>query len=329
MKKLLESIGIVVHQDLIPYLENGLKILLVLVVAWVIMRLIHRMISVFKRFALKRADDAESVRRVETLARVIRYVAVVILIVAVVMEILFLLGISIAPLLGAAGVVGIAVGFGAQSLVKDFFTGFFLLLENQIRVGDFVAIAGERGLVEELTLRHVRLRSLDGNVHFIPTGLIDKVTNMSLEFSYAVIDVGVAYREDVDEVFAVIRATGAALRADADFAPLILEDLEVLGVENWADSSVIIRARIKVRPLEQWRVRREFLRRLKQAFDAQGIEIPYPHLTLYPGQAKDGSAPPLRLVVEAGSVPPGETGRAAHVVASNPMGGHGPDGGAR
>lgn len=318
MKKLLESIGIVVHQDLIPYLENGLKILLVFLVAWVIMRLIRRMITVFKRFALKRADDAESVRRVETLARVIRYVAVVILIIAVVMEILFLLGISIAPLLGAAGVVGIAVGFGAQSLVKDFFTGFFLLLENQIRVGDFVAIAGERGLVEELTLRHVRLRSFDGNVHFIPTGLIDKVTNMSLEFSYALVEVGVAYREDVDEVFEVIRATGAALRADADFAPLILEDLEVLGVEDWADSAVIIRARIKVRPLEQWRVRREFLRRLKHAFDAQGIEIPYPHLTLYPGQAKDGSAPPLRLVVEAGSAPPAETGRAAPVVASTP-----------
>ncbi len=298
MKALLEQIGITVHQDLVPYLENGLKILLVLIAAWVVMRLIRRMIAAFKRFALKRADDAESVRRVETLSRVIRYVATVILIIAVVMEILHLLGISIAPLLGAAGVVGIAVGFGAQSLVKDYFTGFFLLLENQIRVGDFVAIAGERGLVEELTLRHVRLRNVDGNVHIIPTGMIDKVTNMSLEYSYAVIEVGVAYREDVDEVFAVIRATGAELRADAVLAPLILEDLELLGVENWADSSVVIRARIKVQPLEQWRVRREFLRRLKQAFDARGIEIPYPHLTLYPGRAKDGSAPPLRLVVE-------------------------------
>lgn len=301
MKKLLESIGIAAHQELIPYLETGLKILLVLVAAWVVMRLIRRMINVFKRFALKRADDAESVRRVETLARVIRYVAVVILIIAVVMEILYLLGISIAPLLGAAGVVGIAVGFGAQSLVKDYFTGFFLLLENQIRVGDVVRIAGEAGLVEEITLRYVRLRNLEGNVHFIPTGLIDKVTNMSREFSRAVIDVGVAYREDVDEVFAIIRAVGAELRADPDFAPHILDDLEVLGVENWADSAVIIRALIKVRPLQQWGVRREFLRRLKQAFDARGIEIPYPHLTIYPGRTKDGSAPPLHLVVEPGS----------------------------
>ena len=298
MKQLLAQLGFIVHEDLIPYLESGLKILLVLIVAWVLMRLIRRMIAAFKRFALKRADDPEAVRRVETLSRVIRYVATVILIIAVVMEILYLLGISIAPLLGAAGVVGVAVGFGAQSLVKDYFTGFFLLLENQIRVGDFVAIAGERGLVEELTLRHVRLRGFDGNVHFIPTGMIDKVTNMSLEFSYAVIDIGVAYREDLDEVFAVIRSTGAGLREDPAFGPLILDDLELLGVENWADSSVIIRSRIKVQPLEQWRVRRECLRRLKQAFDARGIEIPYPHLTLYPGRAKDGSAPPLKLVVE-------------------------------
>lgn len=298
MKALLEKIGLEVHQDLIPYVESGLKILLVLIVAWVIMRLIRRMIAVFKRFALKRADDPESVRRVETLSRVIRYVATVILIIGVVMEILYLLGISIAPLLGAAGVVGIAVGFGAQSLVKDFFTGFFLLLENQIRVGDFIAIAGERGQVEEITLRHVRLRAMDGTVHFIPTGLIDKVSNMSLEFSRALVDVGVAYREDLDEVFQAIRDTGAELRADPEFGPKILEDLELLGVENWADSAVVVRARFKVVPLEQWAVRREFLRRLKKTFDARGIEIPYPHLTLYPGRAKDGGAPPLRLVLE-------------------------------
>lgn len=298
MKALLEKIGLEVHQDLIPYVETGLKILLVLIVAWVLLRLIRRMITVFKRFALKRADDPESVRRVETLSRVIRYVATVILIIAVVMEILYLVGISIAPLLGAAGVVGIAVGFGAQSLVKDYFTGFFLLLENQIRLGDFVAIAGERGHVEEITLRHVRLRAMDGTVHFIPTGMIDKVSNMSLEFSRAMVDVGVAYREDLDEVFQAIRDAAAEMRQDPEFGPKILEDLELLGVENWADSAVVVRARFKVVPLEQWAVRRELLRRLKKTFDARGIEIPYPHLTLYPGRGKDGGAPPLRLVLE-------------------------------
>lgn len=298
MQELQAMFGLRVPADLIPYAENAIRIVLILVAAWVLMRLARRLIAAFKRFALRRTADNEAMRRVETLARVMRYAITVVIVAVTVMTVLHTLGVSIAPILGAAGVVGVAVGFGAQSLVKDLLSGFFLLLENQIRVGDFVAIAGERGLVEEITLRQVRLRSFDGNVHFIPTGMIDKVTNMSLEYSYAVIDVGVAYREDVDEVFEVIRATGAALREDPEFGPLILEDLELLGVENWADSSVVIRSRIKVLPLEQWRVRREYLRRLKQAFDARGIEIPYPHLTLYPGRAKDGSAPPLRLVVE-------------------------------
>ncbi len=298
MNSLLAKFGIVVHQELVPYVENGLKIVLILVMAWVLQLLVRRLITTFERFAIGRADDPEGRRRVATLSRVVRYLVNILLIAVVVMLVLSNLGISIAPILGAAGVVGVAVGFGAQSLVRDFLTGFFILLENQIRVGDFVSVAGLSGHVEEVTLRNVRLRSIDGNVHFIPTGLIDKVTNMSLEYSYAMIEIGVAYREEVDEVFAVIRATGAALREDLTFGPLILEDLELLGVENWADSSVVIRARIKVRPLEQWRVRRECLRRLKQAFDARGIEIPYPHLTLYPGQAKDGTSPPLRLLVE-------------------------------
>jgi small conductance mechanosensitive channel len=298
MEKMLEALGIRLAAELVPYLEHALKATLILIAAWVLMRLSRRLVSAFSRFAMGRASDPDTARRVETLARVMRYFITVVIVAVTVMMVLSNLGISIAPILGAAGVVGVAVGFGAQSLVKDFFTGFTLLLENQIRVGDFVALGGERGFVEELTLRHVRLRGFDGSVHFIPTGMIDKVSNMSLEFSYAVVDIGVAYREDVDEVFQVMRQVGAELRADDTFGPLILEDLEILGVENWADSSVVLRARIKVRPLEQWRVRRECLRRLKQAFDAQGIEIPYPHLTLYPGRAKDGSAPPLRLVVE-------------------------------
>jgi len=187
------------------------------------------------------------------------------------------------------------LGFGAQSLVKDFFNGFMILLENQIRQGDVVQVGGRAGFVEEVTLRYVRLRSFEGNVHFVPTGMIDAVTNMTLEFSYALLDIGVAYREDVDEVFAVIRETAAAMREDPVFAPKILEDMEIAGVENWAESAVMIRCRMKCVPLEQWNVRREFLRRLKAAFKAAGIEIPYPHLTIYPGRAKDGSAPALRI----------------------------------
>lgn len=280
------------------YLEVGLSIALILLLAVALVAFSRSMIRVFKRFAIQRADDAEDQRRVETLARAIRYFVNIFVVAVTGMLVLSELGISIAPILGAAGVVGIAVGFGAQSLVKDYFTGFFMLLEDQIRVGDVVKVADTGGLVEEVTLRHVRLRGYDGNVHFIPNSLIDKVTNMTLEYSYALMDVGVAYREDLDEVFAVIRETGAALRADAVFSEKIVEDLELAGVEDWGDSAITVRCRFKVVPLEQWNVRREFLKRLKAAFDAHGIEIPYPHLTIYAGQAKGGHTPPHHLAVE-------------------------------
>ena len=209
------------------------------------------------------------------------------------------LGISIAPILGAAGVAGLAIGFGAQSLVKDFFTGFFLLLENQMRQGDVVEAGGKAGVVEEITLRYVRMRDYDGNVHFVPNGNITTVTNMTRDFAYAVIDVGIAYRENIDQALDVMRQVGAELRADSEFALKIREDLEIAGVNKWADSAVILRSRFKVAPIEQWGVRREYLRRLKSAFDHAGIEIPFPHLTLYPGQLKDGSSPSLHLALEA------------------------------
>lgn len=185
---------------------------------------------------------------------------------------------SIAPVIGAAGVVGVALGFGAQSLVKDYFTGFFLLLENQIRIGDVVEAGGKSGVVEELTLRYLRLRDYDGNVHYVPNGSISTVTNMSLGFAYAVIDAGVGYGEDLDRVMQVMRDVGAQLRRDPAFAPKILDEIEIAGVESWAQSSVLLRCRFRVSRLEQWSVRREYLRRLKMAFDERGIEIPFPHV---------------------------------------------------
>jgi small conductance mechanosensitive channel len=221
-------------------------------------------------------------------------VSVVVTLMAV-MLVLAEIGVSVAPILGAAGVVGIAVGFGAQSLVKDYFTGFFILLENQIRRGDVVRVADHSGLVEEITLRYVRLRDYEGNVHYIPNSLITTVSNMSRGFAQAVLDVGIAYREDIDEAFAVMREVAAELRADPAFGPRILDDLEVAGVERWDDSAVMLRARVRTAPLEQWAVRREFLWRLKKAFDARRIEIPYPHLTIYAGESKDGTAPAFRV----------------------------------
>ena len=278
-----------------PALVTLLRVVLIAVAAWIVLGVTQRLTRLFRERITRRMEDREQMKRVETLGRVFRYIAAVIVLVVATTLILSELGIAVAPILGAAGVIGLAVGFGAQSLVKDYFAGFFILLENQMRQGDVVDIAGKAGLVEEITLRYVRLRDYDGNVHFVSNGLITTVTNMSRGYAQSVVDVGVAYREDTDEAVAVMRETGAELRADPAFGPKILDELEIAGVDKWADSAVILRCRFKVRPLEQWNVRREFLRRLKKAFDARGIEIPFPHVTIYAGVAKDGSAAPFRV----------------------------------
>jgi small conductance mechanosensitive channel len=209
------------------------------------------------------------------------------------MMILSEIGIDLKPLLAAAGLGGLAIGFGAQSLVKDLIAGFFILLENSIRVGDVVEVAGVSGLVEEIELRTIKLRDLSGNVHVVPNGAIDKVKNMTKDYSYYLFDVGVSYREDVDEVMAVLKEIAAELRADPAFSGDILEPLEMLGVDQFADSAVIIKCRIKTEPLKQWRIGREMNRRIKNTFDAKGIEIPFPHQTVYWGEPKRGTPPPL------------------------------------
>lgn len=273
----------------------ALRIVLIAALAWLVIGLSHRLIRRLRIFITGSLADQEEAKRIATLGRVFRYIVSVVVTLIAGMLILGELGVSVAPILGAAGVAGLAIGFGAQSLVKDYFTGFFLLLENQMRQGDVVTVAGIGGIVEDLTLRYVQLRDYDGNVHFIPNGSITTVTNKTRGFAFAVVDVGVAYRENVDAALAVMREVGMGMRADPLFGPKIIEDVEIVGVENWADSAVILRCRFKVAPIEQWNVRREFLRRLKHAFDAAGIEIPYPHLTIYPGQLKDGTAPALNI----------------------------------
>lgn len=274
---------------------TSLRIAVILALAWAALLVSRRLIRSLRLYLAGQKENVEDVKRVETLARVFRYIASVLITVIAGLAVMGELGIAIGPILGAAGVVGVAVGFGAQSLIKDYFTGFFLLLENQVRQGDVVQVAGIGGLVEEITLRYVRLRDYDGNVHFIPNGNITLVTNRSRGFAQSVMDIGVAYREDVDQCFEVMRQVGREMREDPVFGPKILEDLEIAGVDQWADSAVVLRCRFKVMPLEQWAVRREFLRRLKRAFDQNGIEIPYPHLTVYAGEDKSGKAPPFRI----------------------------------
>lgn len=262
------------------HVATGGRILLIAVLTLLALRTIHRVVPQLRELLVARQETTEDGQRVRTLSRVIRYVLTVAVTLLGAILVLGELGISVAPILGAAGVIGIAVGFGAQSLVKDYFTGFFLLLENQLRIGDVVDAGGKSGTVEELTLRYLRLRDYSGNVHYIPNGNITVVTNMSLGFAYAVIDIGVAYAERIDEVIALMRRVGETLRTDPSFATRILEPLEVAGVEQWADSAVVIRCRFKVAPLEQWSVRREYLARIKAAFDEAGIEIPFPHVKL-------------------------------------------------
>ncbi len=285
---------------------TSLRVVAIAVVAWIITLILTRMIRLFRVRIANRFTDREEIKRAETIGRVLRYLASVVVTLIASVLILSELGVSVAPILGAAGVVGLAVGFGAQSLVKDYFTGFFILLENQLTTGDVVKIADKSGLVEDVTLRYVRLRDYDGNVHFVPNNLITTVTNMSRGFAQAVIDAGVAYREDTDAAVAAMREVGAELRADAAFGPKILADLEVAGVERWEESAVILRCRFKVVALEQWNVRREFLRRLKKAFDARGIEIPFPHLTVYAGADREGGAPPFKVVANVPSNEPSD-----------------------
>jgi small conductance mechanosensitive channel len=271
---------------------QALRILVILLLAWAAQALAARLLRAFREL-MRRRTGGEELARIETLARVFRNAAAVVIVLVAGMLVLGELGISVAPILATAGVAGIAIGFGAQSLIKDYFNGFFLLLDDQLRQGDVVEIAGKGGLVEEVTLRFVRLRDFDGHVHYVPNGEIKVVTNRTRGFARAVIEVGIAYRNDPDEAFAVMREVAAAMRAEAEWGRRMPEELEVVGVERWAESAVVLRARLKVvPPIEQWSVRREFLRRLKPAFDARGIEIPFPHLTLHPGEAPDRGAPP-------------------------------------
>ena len=278
-------------------LESGLQILLIFVLMFAAMKAARLVAERLSGAFTRTVDDLEFKKRAETLAATARYGLTASILVVALMMILRALGIEIGPLLAAAGVVGLAIGFGAQNLVQDVIMGFFILLDDQIRVGDVVEIAGKGGLVERVNLRMVILRDLAGNVHYVRNGQIDVVTNMTKEFSRYVFDIGVAYREDVDEVIRVIEELDDELRRDPVFGLDILTPIEILGLDEFADSAVIIKARTNTKPSRQWAVGREFNRRLKKKFDALGIEIPFPHLTIYVGQDKQGASPPLPVNV--------------------------------
>ena len=232
--------------------------------------------------------------RERTLLALFRNAFTIVLAVIVLMMVLSQLGVNIGPLLAGAGVVGLAIGFGAQKLVQDIINGAFIQFENTMNEGDVVTAGSVTGVVERLTIRSVSLRSLDGTYHVIPFSSVDTVSNFMKHFSYHIAAVGVAYRESIPEVKEAMQEAFERLK-HTEFGLAILGDFEMHGVVEFAESAVIVRARIKTAPGEQWAVGRAYNELVKQVFDERGIEIPFPHLTLYMGENKAGAAPPLRI----------------------------------
>jgi small-conductance mechanosensitive channel len=248
-------------------LATGLRVVFVLVLCWVVLRAMERLLRRLKGRMPWRTRDADSEHRAQTLLEALRYAVSAIVVVVAALFVLDQFGVSIAPLLATAGVAGVALGFGAQTLIKDCLNGFFLLLEDQVRQGDVVEVAGKSGRVEEVTLRYVRLRDYEGAVHFVPCGAITVVSNRSRGFAYAVVELHFGAQIDIERVFATLRELATELRSDPTFGPRILEDLEVDGVDELAEGKLTVKCRLKVRSLEQWAVRHEFLRRLQGRFD--------------------------------------------------------------
>jgi small-conductance mechanosensitive channel len=276
-----------------------LNILLILVAALFVWEFasggIERYLSGSDEQGVTRARSA----RIRTLLTVARNALLVLLTIVAVLMVLSELGLNIAPLLAGAGVVGLAIGFGAQRLVQDVINGAFILFQDLMSVGDVVKVGDKGGLVEALSIRTVRLRDLSGVVHTIPFSSIDSVSNLTRHYAYHVFELGIAYREDVDEVIDLIKRIGEELQADPETGPMVLEPIEMFGLDAFGDSAIVIKGRIKTQPLKQWAVMRAFNRLVKLRFDEHGIEIPFPHRTLYFGEDKQGRAPAAAVRVES------------------------------
>lgn len=280
-------------QDVIQISSYVFSIVSVFVVGVIVWEIANAVVE----YGFKQVNTDNS-NRIETLLPIVQNVMLMTLIILFALVLLSELGINIMPLLAGAGVLGIAIGFGAQTMVKDFLSGFTVILEDLIQVGDVAKVGDRIGLVEKITIRKVQLRDLSGIVYTIPFGEISIVENWTKDFSYYSMDIGVAYRENTDEVIKLLREVDEDIRNDDEFKNEILEPLEVLGVDAFADSAVIIKARIKTRPIKQWLVGREFNRRMKIKFDEHGVEIPFPHQTIYFGEDKEGKAPPAPIEIK-------------------------------
>lgn len=267
-------------------LQASLRLLVVLLLWWLLTRIVRVFLGRLGTQLIERAEateesPVEARKRVETLVHLLTQMIRIVLFVTLALVLLMQLGVQVGPLIASAGIIGLAVGFGAQSLVKDVITGFFMVMENQMRVGDVVTVNGTGGLVETMTLRTVVLRDVGGVVHIFPNGTITTVSNATRGWSAYVFDIGVAYKEDPDVVIAAIREICDELKEDPVYGPKMLSAAEIFGVDKLDDSAVVIKGRIKTFPIMQWEVGREFLRRIKKSFDARNIEIPFPQRTLH------------------------------------------------
>jgi small conductance mechanosensitive channel len=268
---------------------TGLRVALILIIAWIAMKVF---LTFLQRLELRLLSKnmvggepaSETEKRVDTIIRLLRQGALLALWLTAFLVILKQIGVDIGPIIASAGIVGLAVGFGAQNLVRDIISGFFIILENQIRVGDVATINGTGGLVEMINFRTIVLRDLSGTVHIFPNGTITTLSNLTNEWSAFILEIGVAYKEDTDKVVAIMKEVGCGMQQDEVFGKMIIEEPEIFGVDKFGDSAVIIKGRIKTRPSRQWAVGREYLRRLKYAFDQDNIEIPFPHRTIYIGE---------------------------------------------
>lgn len=302
--KLLEKI----HWENV--ISTAIQIVLVLIITWIVLGGVRLALRRLEQTLIHRGQaegeiPTESEKRVETLTRLLRQGVVIFVWVIAGLVILREVGIEIGPILASAGVAGVAVGFGAQNLVRDVISGFFIILENQVRVGDVAIVNGTGGLVERINFRTIVLRDLAGTVHVFPNGAITTLSNMTREWSAYVFNIGIAYKEDTDRVVELIQKIGSELKSDRVFGPQMIADVEIFGVDSFADSAVMIKGRLKTRPIKQWDVGREFQRRVKKTFDQEGIEIPFPHRSIYFGEA---SKPILAKMVagDQGGQEPGE-----------------------
>jgi moderate conductance mechanosensitive channel len=279
-----------IGEKVVPGAINVIVILILTLIALRASKLISiRLLRLFQRTTA----DLEFQKRAETLGSVIRYMMNITTVSVAIIMILGELKINIAPVLATASIVGVAVGFGAQTLVQDVISGFFILLDDQIRVGDVVDIAGKSGMVEKVDLRMTTLRDMSGNVHYVRHGKIDVVTNMTKDFSNFVFDIPVSYSQNIDVIADIIREVHDELRKDPAFKDDILAPIEVLGLDRFAESAIIVRARTTTRPMKQWGVAREFNRRLKKELDARHIEMPFRPLMVYLGRDSEQRNTPL------------------------------------